>query len=97
MQLCSKAIIVVISRIKLATDTEGLRGAGGAPVFGRHVVGSSLVPCRAALEQMKYCEMLYGTLYLDVPLEARCDGSPRAPSWVCTAHGYVDIGHWHGR
>jgi hypothetical protein len=58
MQLCSKAIIVVISRIKLATDTEGLRGAGGAPVFGRHVVGSSLVPCRAALEQMKYCEML---------------------------------------
>jgi hypothetical protein len=39
-------------RIKLATDMEGLRGAGGASVFGRHVVASSLVPRRAAVERM---------------------------------------------
>ena len=63
----------------MASDTEGLRGAGGAPVVGRHVVSSSLVPCRAALEQMKYCNMLYSTPCL----EAEGDGTP------CTRLGYT--------
>ena len=84
MQPCSKPIIVLISRIKLfklGTATKGLRGAGGAPVVGRHVVDSSLVPCRAALEQMK--KMKYCTLGCP-----ECDGLSRtcpvyAPCTVC--------------